>query len=96
MYFSLYLCRYEIGGKETFFCGATWTQFHFLIMEDIIYLYIVVITLWTTYFNGFNSIMVLYFLFRLYGYGWKWIDGLFMDVVGNEQVNVMASKCKEH
>ena len=47
-------------------------------------------------FYDFNSTMVLYFLFRLYGYGWKWIDGLFMDVVGNEQVNVMASKCKEH
>ena len=70
----------------------------------------VVITLWTTWFNGFKSIMVLYFIFRLYkcllllllllllfyGYGWEWMDDLFMDVVGNEQVNVMTSKCKEH
>ena len=54
--------------------------------------------------------MVLYFIFRLYkcllllllllllfyGYGWEWMDDLFMDVVGNEQVNVMTSKCKEH
>ena len=68
----------------------------------------VVITLWTTWFNGFKSIMVPYFIFRLYkcllllllfffyGYGWEWMDDLFMDVVGNEQINVMTSKCKEH
>ena len=60
-----------------------------------------VITLWTTRFNGFKSMMVLYFLCRLYGWffyecGWKWMDDLFMDVVGNEQVNVMASNSKEH
>ena len=32
----------------------------------------------------------------VYGCGYKWMDDLFMDVVGNEQVNVMASKCKEY
>ena len=57
--------------------------------------------------------MVLYFIFRLYGwfflwmwlemngwfvygYGWNCMDDLFMEVVGNEQVNVMANNGKEH
>ena len=47
--------------------------------------------------------MVLYFLFRLYGWFFFFfyvvgneLDDFFMNVVGNEQVNVMASKCKDH
>ena len=61
----------------------------------------VVITLWTTWFNGFKSEMVLYILLDymddfFYVFGWKWMDDLFMNVVGNEHVNVMGSKWKEH
>ena len=47
----------------------------------------VVLTSWTTWFNGFKCIMALYFLCTLYGWfsyscSWKWRDDLFMDVVG--------------
>ena len=31
-----------------------------------------------------------------YGCGWNCMDDLFMEVVGNERVNVLASNGKEH
>ena len=85
--------------QKNIFCGATWTLFFFffLVMYGRHLSSIYCCNCFVNDFNGFNSIMIFYFIFWLYGWFflWMWLEKivwmicLIMNVIGNEQVNVI-------
>ena len=70
MFYFIYLfilCRYEIGGEKTFFVVLLELFFFFfLVMYGRHLLSIYCCNFFVKIFNGFNSIIIFYLLFRLY------------------------------
>ena len=81
VHFPLYLCRYGDWWQKDRFCGTTRTQIIFCKVWKLRH---------HLYINGCNYFVNIFIAFL------DCMDVIFMDLVRNEHVNVMANKCKEY
>ena len=98
-FFFLNICANMrlVAKKHFLWCYLNSFFFFFLVMYGRHLSSIYCCNCFVNDFNGFNSIMIFYFIFWLYGWFflWMWLEKivwmicLIMNVIGNEQVNVI-------